>query len=262
MLDTAGKLILPYGSFSEKFQRHGTGDGYYVILDTIPPVVVLEFVNRLSNEIEEHNKNFGPGLPMQFRCVLGFGSVETVGDQLFGTVLSDAERLISDEIFKDYQNKSGKNLALFLTNLFHLKLQKGIQEDKEFERLHHLEWTRCEVKDKHEKIHIGYLLGKYQVPETPDKKISQIEWQTFLNDETIVFLMGFHNIGLITSKLMSLGKAKDYPCAVISKGSTPEQQVVVSTLENITEDSKGLPTPAIIVVGEVVKLREKIKWFK
>ncbi|MEK6767157.1 MAG: hypothetical protein AABY49_13155, partial [Planctomycetota bacterium] len=82
LLDTAGKLILPYGSFSEKFQRHGTGDGYYVILDTIPPIVVLEFVNILSNGIEEHNKNFGPDLPMQFRCVLGFGSVETVGDQL------------------------------------------------------------------------------------------------------------------------------------------------------------------------------------
>lgn len=98
--------------------------------------------------------------------------------------------------------------------------------------------------------------------ETPNKKISQIEWQTFLNDETIVFLMGFHNIGLITSKLLELGKARDYPCAVISKGSTPEQEVCVSTLENIEKDSKGMPTPAIIVVGEVVKLREKIKWFK
>jgi len=98
--------------------------------------------------------------------------------------------------------------------------------------------------------------------ESPKKKISQIEWQTFLNDETIVFLMGFHNIDLITNKLMDLGKAKDYPCAVISRGSTPEQQVVVSTLENIVEESKDLPTPAIIVVGEVVKLREQLKWFK
>ncbi len=98
--------------------------------------------------------------------------------------------------------------------------------------------------------------------ETPDKKISQVEWQTFLNDETIVFLMGFHNIGLITRKLIKLGKDKDYPCAVISRGSTPEQQVLVSTLENIAKESKGMPTPAIIVVGEVVRLREKLKWFK
>ncbi len=96
--------------------------------------------------------------------------------------------------------------------------------------------------------------------ESPDKRISQIEWESFLNDETLVFLMGFHNIKLITRKLMKYGKSKDYPCAVISKGSTPDQEVVVSTLENIVEDSKDMPTPAIIVVGEVVKLREKIKW--
>lgn len=97
--------------------------------------------------------------------------------------------------------------------------------------------------------------------ETPKKKISQIEWQTFLNDETIVFLMGFHNIGLITTKLMDLGKRRDYPCAVISRGTTPEQKVVTGTLEDIVEKSKDLPTPAIIVVGEVVNLRKEIKWF-
>lgn len=97
--------------------------------------------------------------------------------------------------------------------------------------------------------------------ETPNKKISQIEWQTFLNDETIVFLMGLHNIGLITSKLIGLGKDKNYPCAVISKGTTPEQKVVTGTLENICEKSIGLEAPAIIIVGKVVNLREQLKWF-
>lgn len=98
--------------------------------------------------------------------------------------------------------------------------------------------------------------------ETPQKKISQVEWETFLNEETIVFLMGYHNLELITTKLIGLGKKRDYPCAVISKGTTPEQKVVVGTLENIVEKSKGLPTPALIVVGEVVKLKEQIAWFK
>jgi uroporphyrin-III C-methyltransferase len=97
--------------------------------------------------------------------------------------------------------------------------------------------------------------------ETPNKKISQIEWKSFLNDETIVFLMGCHNIGLITSKLITLGKRKDYPCAVISKGTTKEQKVVVGTLENITFLAKDLPTPSIIVIGEVVNLRDELKWF-
>ncbi|WP_157277766.1 uroporphyrinogen-III C-methyltransferase [Aliarcobacter butzleri] len=97
--------------------------------------------------------------------------------------------------------------------------------------------------------------------ENSKKKISQIEWETFLNDETIIFLMGYHNIEIISSKLLSLGKRKDYPCAVISKGTTTEQKVVVGTLEDIVEKSKDLPTPVMIVIGEVVNLREQINWF-
>lgn len=97
--------------------------------------------------------------------------------------------------------------------------------------------------------------------ENPKKKISQIEWETFLNDETIIFLMGYHNIEIISSKLLNLGKRKDYPCAVISKGTTTEQKVVVGTLEDIVEKSKDLPTPVMIVIGEVVNLREQISWF-
>ena len=97
--------------------------------------------------------------------------------------------------------------------------------------------------------------------ENPKKKISQIEWETFLNDETIVFLMGYHNIELISRKLISLGKRKDYPCAVISKGTTKEQEVVVGTLEDIVQKSEGLATPAMIVIGEVVTLRDRIRWF-
>ncbi|MCT7910892.1 uroporphyrinogen-III C-methyltransferase [Arcobacter lacus] len=97
--------------------------------------------------------------------------------------------------------------------------------------------------------------------ENQKKKISQIEWETFLNDETIIFLMGYHNIEIISSKLLALGKRKDYPCAVISKGTTKEQQVVIGTLENIVEESKNLPTPVMIVIGEVVNLKNQIAWF-
>ena len=74
--------------------------------------------------------------------------------------------------------------------------------------------------------------------------------------------MGYHNIELISRKLISLGKRKDYPCAVISKGTTKEQEVVVGTLEDIVEKSKNLPTPAMIVIGEVVTLRDRIRWFE
>ena len=96
--------------------------------------------------------------------------------------------------------------------------------------------------------------------EAPDKEASQIDWNSFKTDETVIFLMGFHNLSKIVGKLIEVGKPKDYPCAVISKGTTPQQKVIVGTLDNIVEKTVGLETPALIVIGKVVKLREKLKW--
>jgi len=98
--------------------------------------------------------------------------------------------------------------------------------------------------------------------ESPNKKVSQIPWDNFKTDDTIVFLMGLHNLPKISKKLMEIGKDKDYPVAVISKGTTADQSVVVGTLENIVEKAKDVPTPALIVVGKVVELREQLNWFK
>ena len=98
--------------------------------------------------------------------------------------------------------------------------------------------------------------------ESPNKKVSQIPWSNFKTDDTIVFLMGLHNLPNITKKLIEVGKATNYPVAVISKGTTSEQKVVVGTLENIVEKSKNIPTPALIVVGKVVELREQLEWFE
>jgi len=98
--------------------------------------------------------------------------------------------------------------------------------------------------------------------EAKGKAVSQIDWNSFNTNETLVFLMGLHNIGKITQNLIQAGKSKDYPVAVISKGTTPNQKVVVGTLEDIEPKVKDLPTPALIVVGEVVNLREELNWFE
>jgi len=97
--------------------------------------------------------------------------------------------------------------------------------------------------------------------ESPNKKVSQIPWDTFKTDDTIIFLMGLHNLPKISKKLMEIGKARDYPVAVISKGTTKDQVVIVGTLENIVDKAKDIPTPALIVVGKVVELREQLAWF-
>jgi uroporphyrin-III C-methyltransferase len=98
--------------------------------------------------------------------------------------------------------------------------------------------------------------------ESPNKNRSQIPWQNYKTDDTIVFLMGLHNLKKITKKLIEIGKPASHPVAVISRGTTPDEKTVVGTLEDIYEKAKDLPTPALIVVGEVVKLREQLSWFE
>ena len=94
------------------------------------------------------------------------------------------------------------------------------------------------------------------------KDHSQIPWDNYKSDDTIVFLMGLHRLKVICKKLIEIGKPKDYPIAVISRGTRPDEKTVVGTLEDIYEKAKDLPTPALIVVGEVVNLRKQLSWFE
>jgi len=94
------------------------------------------------------------------------------------------------------------------------------------------------------------------------KHKSQIDWNSFKSDETLVFLMGLHNLRKIVNNLTKTGKSESLPVAVISKGTTIEQKVVIGTLQNIVNKAKDLPTPALIVVGDVVNLRKELNWFK
>jgi len=98
--------------------------------------------------------------------------------------------------------------------------------------------------------------------ESKNKDHSQIPWENYKSDDTIIFLMGLHRLKTICRKLIEIGKPKHYPVAVISRGTTPEEKTVVGTLETIYDLAKSLPTPALIVVGEVVKLREQLSWFE
>lgn len=94
--------------------------------------------------------------------------------------------------------------------------------------------------------------------EAPDKGYAQIDWTAFTQDETIIFLMGLHQLEHICTQLQHIGKPKDYPVAVISRGTLPDEKVVISTLEKVYQDAKDLPTPALIVVGRVVEVREAL----
>ena len=74
--------------------------------------------------------------------------------------------------------------------------------------------------------------------EASNKNQSQIPWENYKTDDTIIFLMGLHRLGVITKKLMEIGKPADFPVAVISRGTTKDEKTVVGTLENIAKKSK------------------------
>ncbi len=99
--------------------------------------------------------------------------------------------------------------------------------------------------------------------EDPTKDKSDIDWQALVGIGTLVFLMGVKNIGQITAALISHGKLPDTPAALIRRGTTPHQEVIIGTLATIVEQAQtnNFQPPAILVVGQVVELRETLDWF-
>jgi uroporphyrinogen III methyltransferase/synthase len=92
-----------------------------------------------------------------------------------------------------------------------------------------------------------------------------IPWESFARAHgTLVFLMGLGNLPVISSKLVENGVDPETPVAVISHATRPTQRTVTGTLADIVERVREaqIPTPALIVVGGVVSLRETINWFE
>ena len=100
--------------------------------------------------------------------------------------------------------------------------------------------------------------------EDPTKGGSNMRWDKLSTGvDTLVFLMGVANLPHITEELVKHGRPADTPAAVIRWGTKAEQQVLETTVGTAAEDvaKAGLKPPAIFIVGEVVKLRESLKWF-
>jgi uroporphyrinogen III methyltransferase/synthase len=90
-----------------------------------------------------------------------------------------------------------------------------------------------------------------------------IDWEALARMHgTIVFMMGLGKLPAITAKLRAHGAPGDRKVALISRATTPGQRTVTGTLDDIESRAEGLPTPALIVVGDVVGLRERINWFE
>lgn len=89
-------------------------------------------------------------------------------------------------------------------------------------------------------------------------------FKSFLNtDETVVFYMGLHSLARLTDGLIEAGRSSETPIAIVSNASMPNQQVLTGTLATITElqEQNQLPTPALLIMGDVVALHHDLAWY-
>jgi uroporphyrinogen III methyltransferase / synthase len=96
-----------------------------------------------------------------------------------------------------------------------------------------------------------------------DGNHDRLDWGALSRIDTLVFLMCVHNLGNITQRLIAAGRSAQTPAAIIQTAFWDGGQVVSGTLENIAEEVRraGIKPPATLVVGEVVRLREKLQEF-
>ena len=94
---------------------------------------------------------------------------------------------------------------------------------------------------------------------------SQVDWESLGKWKgTLVFFMGVKNLAMICERLQEHGMSGGVPAALIRWGTTPRQQTLVGTVGTLAElaEKEGFRPPSIIVVGQVVSLRERLKWFE
>lgn len=90
-----------------------------------------------------------------------------------------------------------------------------------------------------------------------------LPWQDFVqNRQTLVFYMGLVGLPVIARELMRHGMDPEMPAAVVSRGTTPEQQVVTGSLATIAEKvvQAQVKAPTLVIIGTVVSLRNRLEW--
>jgi len=92
--------------------------------------------------------------------------------------------------------------------------------------------------------------------EDPTKHESAVDWERLATAvDTLVILMGVGALPRIAARLAAAGRGADTPAAVIHRGTTAEEEIVVGTLGELAERPAPYPAPAVIVLGEAVAFR-------
>ena len=92
-----------------------------------------------------------------------------------------------------------------------------------------------------------------------------LNWKALAHPhQTVVFYMGLHGVPILSKELVAHGLPADTPVALVQQGTTQHQRVIISTLGDLPEDveKSELKPPTLIIVGEVVRLHDKLDWFR
>ena len=104
---------------------------------------------------------------------------------------------------------------------------------------------------------VTFLTGHGSDGEVPDG----LDWGAIARgSQVLVLYMASKHLPSIAARLLAGGRRPEEPVAVVSRATTPEQSVLVSTLGEIAGLTAAIRPPAIVVVGEVVRLREALDW--
>lgn len=104
--------------------------------------------------------------------------------------------------------------------------------------------------------------------EDPTRDETSVDWAALAalaaKGDTLCFYMGIRSLPSITGHLMNEGLAHETPAALVRWGTVPEQETLVSTVAEVARrvEETGFAAPAIIVVGNVVGLRDKLRWYE
>ncbi len=94
--------------------------------------------------------------------------------------------------------------------------------------------------------------------------VEKIDWTKVGTSETLVVFMGLSQFDEIARRIVAGGRAAGTPAMAVRWGTRPDQEVVTGTLETLPGliHERGLKPPATIVIGEVVRLRDKLSWYE
>lgn len=106
---------------------------------------------------------------------------------------------------------------------------------------------------------VTFVTGHDQSGETP----LSLDWHSIAKgSQVLVIYMGMKHVERISKALMAAGRPADEPCAVVCAATTPDQQVLETTLGDMAQDiaNSGLEPPAILCVGRSVLMRQVLDW--